>query len=211
MKSLCLVALCGLATPALATTYTLEPNYTQVILSWDHLGYSHPTAQIAQGTGMLEFDPLQPTMASLEVTLPVASLITGVPELDEHLKAADFFDVARFPRATFKSTRVEKGMAPDLLTVTGNLTLRDITRPVTLEVRVLKVGSNPRTQVGTVGFNATGVLKRSDFKLDAFVPQVSDDITLRITCQGAESKAYAAFIAAKKKAAKEAKEQAKKQ
>jgi polyisoprenoid-binding protein YceI len=194
MKSLCLAALCGLAAPVLATTYTLEPNYTQVVISWDHLGYSHPTAQIAQGTGMLEFDPLQPTMASLEVTLPVASLITGVPELDEHLKAADFFDVARFPRATFKSTRVEKGMAPDLLTVTGNLTLRDITRPVTLEVRVLKLGSNPRTQVGTVGFSATGMLKRSDFKLDAFVPQVSDEITLRITCQGAEAQGQAAFL-----------------
>ena len=206
MKSLCFAALCGLATPVLATTYTLEPNYTQVVISWDHLGYSHPTAQIAQGAGMLEFDPAQPTMASLEVTLPVSSLITGVPDLDEHLKSADFFDVARFPRATFKSTRVEKGLAPDLLHVTGNLTLRDVTRPVTLEVRLLKLGSNPRNHVGTVGFNASGKLKRSDFKLDAFVPQVSDDITLRITCQGAESKGYAAFIRAK-----EEKEQAKKQ
>jgi len=190
------------ASPVLATTYTLEPNYTQVVFSWDHLGFSHPTAQIAQGEGMLEFDPMQPTMASLQVTLPVSSLMTGVPGLDEHLKSEDFFDVARFPRATFRSTRVERGSEADHLTVTGNLTIRAITRPVTLDVKVLKQGTNPRTHVATVGFNATGMLKRSDFKLDAFVPQVGDEIALQITCQGAESKAQAAFLKAREEKAK---------
>ena len=193
------------AAPVLATTYTLEPNYTQVVFSWDHLGYSHPAAQIAQGTGTLDFDPAAPTMSSLQVTLPVAALMTGVPDLDEHLKSGDFFDVARFPQATFRSTRVEKGMAADRLRVTGDLTIRDITRPVTLDVQLLKVGTNPRTNVGTVGFNATAVLKRSDFKLDAFVPQVSDDVMVQITCQGAEAGAQAAFLKAR-----EEKEKAKK-
>ena len=64
-------------------TITLAPDYTQVMFSGDHLGFSHPTAQIAQGTGTLEFDPMQPTMASLQVTLPVGLLTTGVPELYE--------------------------------------------------------------------------------------------------------------------------------
>lgn len=186
-----------LATPAFATTYTLEPNYTQVVFSWDHLGYSHPTAQIAQGKGTLEFDPMEPAMSSLQVSLPVASLMTGVPDLDERLKSGDFFDVARYPQATFKSTRVAKGGAADELEVTGDLTIRDVTRPVALAVKVLKLGNNPRTGVATVGFNATGMLKRSDFKLDAFVPQVGDDITLRITCQGAESKGLAAHLKAR--------------
>ncbi|HUQ12162.1 MAG TPA: YceI family protein [Steroidobacteraceae bacterium] len=202
MKCLVLAALTLAATPVLATTYTLEPNYTQVVISWDHLGFSHPTAQIAQGTGVLEFDPAQPTMSSLEVTLPVTSLITGVPDLDEHLKSADFFDVAKFPRATFRSTRVEKGMAKDQLEVTGDLTVRDVTRPVTLHVQVLKLGDNPRTGVATVGFNATGLLRRSDFKLDAFVPQVSDEIALRITCQGAEALGQAAFLKGKEEKAR---------
>lgn len=195
------VAALMLAAPAFATTYTLEPNYTQVVFSWDHLGFSHPTAQIAQGTGRLDFDPMEPGMSSLEVTLPVTSLMTGVPDLDEHLKSEDFFDVARFPKATFRSTRVEQGMAKDQLDVTGDLTLRDITRPVTLHVQVLKLGTNPRTHVATVGFNATAMLKRSDFKLDAFVPQVSDQITLRITCQGAEAQGQAAFLRAKEEKA----------
>jgi polyisoprenoid-binding protein YceI len=202
MKRSVLTALMVAATPAIATTYTLEPNYTQVVFSWDHLGFSHPTAQIAQGTGILDFDPAEPTLASLQVTLPVASLITGVPELDEHLKSDEFFDVARFPRAIFKSTRVAKGMANDQLEVTGDLTLRDVTRPVTLHVQVLKLGSNPRSGVATAGFNATGMLRRSDFKLDAFVPQVGDEIELRIICQGAEAKGQAAFLKAKEEKAR---------
>ena len=202
MKMLTLFAAILVTSPALATTYTLEPNYTQVVFSWDHLGFSRPTAQIAQGTGMLEFDAMQPAMASLQVTLPLSSLITGVPDLDEHLKSGDFFDVAHFPQARFESTRVAKGVAPDRLTVTGNLTIRDVTRPVTLDVRVLKQGSNPRTGVATVGFNATGRIKRSDFGLGAFVPQVGDEIALQITCQGAEAKAQAAFLRAKEEKAR---------
>jgi polyisoprenoid-binding protein YceI len=211
MKTLALAATLiplTLAAPAFATTYTLEPNYTQVVFSWDHLGYSHPAAQIAQGRGTLEFDPLEPAMASLQVTLPVGSLMTGVPDLDERLKSEEFFDVARYPQATFKSIRVAKGRAADELEVMGNLTIRDITRPVALAVKVLKQGTNPRTQVATVGFNATGMLKRSDFKLDAFVPQVGDEITLRITCQGAESKGLAAHLKAKEE---QEQEKAKKQ
>lgn len=194
MKTLTILASLICATPALATTYTLEPDYTQVLFSWDHLGFSHPTAQIAQGTGTLEFDPMQPTMASLHVTLPVALLTTGVPGLDEHLKSEDFFDVMRFPQASFVSKRVVKGNGADRFAVTGDLTIHDVTRSVTLDVLVLKVGTNPRSEVATIGFAATARIKRSDFGLGAFVPQVGDDISLQISCQGAESKAYAAFL-----------------
>jgi polyisoprenoid-binding protein YceI len=83
--------------------------------------------------------------------------------------------------------------------VTGELNLHGVTRPVTLDVVVLKVGSNPRTQLATVGFEATTTLKRSDFGLGAFVPQVSDEIRLQITSQGVEAKGYAEYL--KKQAA----------
>jgi polyisoprenoid-binding protein YceI len=193
MKSFPLLAGLLITAPALATTYTLEPNYTQVVLSWDHLGYSFPTAQIAQGQGTLEFDPNLPTQAKVAVSLPLASIASGVPDLDEHLKSADFFDVAKYPDAQFTSTKVEPGMGADRLRVSGNLRLHGVTKPVTLDVEILKVGSNARTGIATVGFNATAKLKRSDFGLGAFVPQVGDDITLTITCQGAEAKAYADY------------------
>lgn len=197
MKTPVLIATLALATPAFATTYTLEPNYTQVVFSWDHLGYSYPSAHLAQGVGTLEFDAMDPGRASLQVTFPLASMMSGVPDLDEHLKSEDFFDVAKFPQARFNSTRVERTQAADRLKVTGDLTIRNVTRPLTLEVTILKSGKNPRTDVATVGFNATGKLKRSDFGLGAFVPQVGDEITLQVTCQGAEAMGYAAHLKAK--------------
>ena len=186
------------AQAAPATTYTLEPNYTQGVLRWDHLGFSYPAAQFAQGTGTLEFDESDPTMSSIKVTIPLASLNTGVPDLDEHLKSEDFFEVAKFPTATFVSTRVEKGMGMNRFKVTGNLTIRKVTKPVMLDVTLLKVGKNARTEVATIGFDARGTLKRSDFGLGAFVPQVSDEIQLLVTTQAAEAKAQAACLEAKK-------------
>jgi polyisoprenoid-binding protein YceI len=187
------------AAPLCATTYTIEPDYTQAVFRWNHLGFSNPAAQFSQGQGTLEFDPAAPTRASVQVTIPLSSLNTGVPALDEHLRSEDFFEVAKFPTATFRSTRIEPGMGKDRLKVTGELNLHGVTRPVTLDVVVLKVGSNPRTQLATVGFEATTTLKRSDFGLGAFVPQVSDEIRLQITSQGVEAKGYAEYL--KKQAA----------
>jgi len=186
------------AQTASATTYTLEPNYTQGVLRWDHLGFSYPSAQFAQGTGTIDFDEKDPTMTSIEVTIPIASLNTGVPDLDERLKSDDFFEVAKYPTATFVSTRVEKGTGMNRFKVTGNLTIRKVTRPVMLEVTLLKVGRNARTEVATIGFDARGTLKRSDFGLGAYVPQVSDEIRLLVTTQAAEAKAQAAYLSAKK-------------
>ena len=182
------------AAPLYATTYTIEPDYTQGVFRWSHLGFSNPAAQFSQGQGTLEFDPANPTRASVQVTIPLSSLNTGVPALDEHLRSEDFFEVAKFPTATFRSTKVEQGAGKDRLKVTGELNLHGVTRPVTLDVTVLKVGSNPRTELPTVGFEATTTLKRSDFGLGAFVPQVSDEIRMQITSQGVEAKGYAEYL-----------------
>jgi len=182
------------AAPLYATTYTIEPDYTQAVFRWSHLGFSNPAAQLSQGQGTLEFDPANPTRAAVNVTIALSSLNTGVPALDEHLRSEDFFEVAKFPTASFRSTKVEQGAGKDRLKVTGELNLHGITRPVTLDVNVLKIGANPRTQLPTVGFEATTTLKRSDFGLGAFVPQVSDEIKLQISSQGVEAKGYAEYL-----------------
>ena len=182
------------AAPLDATTYTIEPDYTQAVFRWSHLGFSNPAAQLSQGQGTLEFDPANPTRAAVNVTIALSSLNTGVPALDEHLRSEDFFEVAKFPTASFRSTKVEQGAGKDRLKVTGELNLHGITRPVTLDVTVLKIGANPRTQLPTVGFEATTTLKRSDFGLGAFVPQVSDEIKLQISSQGVEAKGYAEYL-----------------
>jgi polyisoprenoid-binding protein YceI len=182
--------------PLQATPYTLEPDYTQGVFRWNHLGFSSPAAQFAQGQGSLEFDRADPTRASVEVTIPLSTLSTGVPALDDDFRSTDFFDTARFPTATFKSTKVEKGIAMDRLEVAGQLTLHGVTRPVTLEVTVVKIGTNPRSGLPTVGFDATATLKRSDFGLGRYVPQVGDEIQLHLTSQAVEAKAYAEYLKA---------------
>lgn len=189
-----------------ASGYTFEPNYTQVVFRWDHLGFSTPAAQLSQGEGALEFDRADPTKSSLSVTFPLATLRTGVPDLDEHLNSEDFFETRKYSKATFKSTRIEKGARPDAFKVTGNLSLHGVTKPVTLDVVLLKIGNNPRTEVPTVGFTATSTLNRSDFGLGAYVPQVGDVIRMEITAQAVDAAANAKY----QRAAAEAEAAAKK-
>ncbi|HEY0339849.1 MAG TPA: YceI family protein [Steroidobacteraceae bacterium] len=196
LRLICATSLVFASSCLHATTYTLEPDYTQGVFRWSHLGFSSPAAQVAQGQGTLEFDQADPARSSVEVTIPLATLNTGVPALDDDFRSTDFFDIARFPTATFKSTKVIKAAAIDRLVVTGDLTLHGVTRSVTLKVTVVKVGTNPRTNLPTVGFDATTTLKRSDFGLGRYVPQVSDAIQLHLTSQGVEAQAYAEYLKA---------------
>ena len=184
------------AAPVGATTYTLEPDYTQGVFRWNHLGFSTPAAQFAQGQGMLEFDPANPTHAAVKVTIPLSTLNTGVPALDDDFRSSDFFDTTRFPTATFTSTRVERAAGTDRLKVTGDLNLHGVTRPVMLDVTLVKIGNNPRTGLPTIGFDATTTLKRSEFGLGEYVPQVADEIQMHVITQGVEAKAYAEYLRA---------------
>jgi polyisoprenoid-binding protein YceI len=184
------------AAPLYAATYTFEPQHTQGILTWNHLGFANPTAQFNSVEGTLEFDPADPTQSSVMVKIPLLSMSTGVPDLNDDFRSKDFFDLARFPIATFKSTRVEKGAAADTLKVTGELSVHGISKPVVLDVMVNKVGINPRNKVPTVGFEAQATLNRSDFGLGLYVPQVSDEIRVHITAEAAEKNAYAQYLKA---------------
>jgi polyisoprenoid-binding protein YceI len=197
LRRLALAAtLVAAAVPLHATTYTLEPDYTQGVFRWNHLGFSTPAAQFAQGQGTLEFDPADPARASVQVTIPLRTLSTGVPGLDDDFRSPDFFDIAKYPSATFSSTRVEKGAGARQLKVTGSLSLHGVTKSVTLDVTVVKIGTNPRTGLPTVGFDAMTTLKRSDFGLGRYVPQVGDDIEMHLICQAVDARAYAEYLKA---------------
>ncbi len=190
------------AAPLYAVTYTFEPQHTQGVIRWNHLGFANPTAQFNNVAGTLEFDQADPAHSSVMVTIPLASMSTGVPDLNDDFRSSDFFDLAKFPVATFKSSKVQKGAAPDTLKVVGDLSLHGITKPVALDVTINKVGTNPRNQVPTVGFEAMATLKRSDFGLGLYVPQVSDEIHIQITAEAAEKNAYEQYL--KAQAAREA-------
>ena len=170
----------GLAQAAPAT-YKLDPNHTQVIASWNHFGYSNPIANFGNVDGTLVYDPDKVEASSVNVTLPLSGLDALVPDLTEHLRSADFFDAEKWPNATFKSTKVEKGEG-NKLKVTGDLTIRDVTRPVVLDVTLNKAGQG-RNGEPKVGFNATTTIKRAQFGVAKFIPNVSDDIELRITTE----------------------------
>jgi polyisoprenoid-binding protein YceI len=200
-------ALLVAAAPLCAATYTFEPQHTQGVLTWNHLGFANPTAQFNSVEGTLEYDPADPTHSSVMVKIPLVSMSTGVPDLNDDFRSKDFFDFAKFPVATFSSTRVEKGAAPDALKVSGELSVHGVARPVVLDVTVNKVGVNPRNKVATVGFEAQATLNRSDFGLGLFVPQVSDEIRVHITAEAAEKNAYELYL--KAEAAREAAKKAK--
>lgn len=168
--------------------YTLDPDHTGVLAQWSHFGLSRPSAHFRIGSGTLTWNADDVTRSTVDVTLPIASVDTFVPALDEHLKKADFFDAAQFPTATFRSTSVQTA-GTNALTVTGDLTIKGKTRPVTLEVTLNGAGKHAMSGLESIGFSATGTIKRSDFGVDAFVPNISDEVALRITGEGSIAEA----------------------
>lgn len=176
----------GAATAA-PVEYTLDPNHTQVAFSWTHFGFSHPAGRFDRFESDFRFDPADPTASTVSVTIPIDSIDTGVAKLDAHLKSPDFFDAARYPTATFKSTRVERA-GEHGLKVSGDLTLHGVTKPVVLDVVVNKVGPHPMGGRAAAGFDARTTLKRSDFGISNYVPNVSDEITIAITTESMVAK-----------------------
>lgn len=162
--------------------YTIDPTHTMVLASWNHFGYSNPTANFGDATGTISYDAEAPENSKVEVVLPLSGLNSFVPALDEHLLGAEFFDAAQFPEARFSSTAV-RDLGDGKLEVAGNLTVRGVTRPVVLAVTLNNAAPHPMTQVPSIGFDATTTIKRSEFGIAQFVPAVSDEIELRITTE----------------------------
>ncbi|MCW8808608.1 MAG: YceI family protein [Rhodanobacter sp.] len=168
-------------------TYRLDPNHTMVLFSWNHFGFSNPTADLGLGEGTLVFDEQQPANSSVQVSLPLSKLDTHVPALDKRLKEADFFDAGKYPTVTFKSTSVQP-LGGHKFKVTGDLTVHGVTRSVVLDAILNKIRAHSTTRAASIGFDATATLKRSEFGVGAYVPNVSDAITIRITTEGSVPK-----------------------
>lgn len=161
--------------------YKLDPNHTIVLASWDHFGFSRPSANFGQVDGTLVYDADNVAASRVDVTLPLSGMESFVPKFNEHLRSPDFFDAAKWPTAKFRSTRVEKA-GDGKLKVTGDLTIRDVTKSVVLDVKLNKTGEG-RGGAPKIGFDANTVIKRSDFGIAKFVPNVSDEVEIRITTE----------------------------
>lgn len=184
------LALAAASTFALAApvTYTIDPAHTDVVAQWNHLGFSNPIAHFGQVEGTITYDADNVAASSVEVILPLAGLSSHVKAFDDHLKSDDFFDAAKFPQATFKSTAVESA-GEGKLKITGDLTIKDITKAVVLDATINKIGSHPMTSQPAAGFDAVTTLKRTDFDLGMNAPHVSDEVQLRITTEASVPKA----------------------
>lgn len=161
-----------------AGTYKVDPDHTQVVFTANHFGFTDYNGLIGGITGTLTIDPQRPEGATLAIEIPLSTAVTTSSNLNAHLQQADFFETAKFPTATFRSTRIE--VTGDLAEITGDLTLRGVTKPVVLAARFTGAGVNPMNKAATIGFEATAAVVRSGFGITFAVPMIADKVDLRI-------------------------------
>jgi polyisoprenoid-binding protein YceI len=176
-----------MTTPALAAdTLTFEPDHTSVVFQYPHFGMSHPSGKIMGATGTLVLDKDDPANSTVDITLDMKTLTTALPDFDTLLKSEKYFDIAQFPTATFKSTKVEltgENTAPRTANVTGDLTIHGITQSAVLAVTFNNKAFNPALFKTGYGFSATAHLSRKAFGLGNLEPIVGDDIDLIIDAE----------------------------
>lgn len=166
-----------------ADSYQFDPTHTNIVWRASHFGFSSPSGRFGIKEGKITLDEKAPDKSTVEVTIDVASLVTGIDKFDDHLKGDEFLDTAKFPEATFKSTKVELAEGGKTAKVTGDLTLHGVTKPVILDVTLNKQGDHPMNQKKTVGFSASTTIKRSEFGIEKYTPGVSDEVTISIEAE----------------------------
>ncbi len=165
-----------------ATQYQIEKNHTSVTWFANHFGYSNPSGKFTDIDGTITFDEKSPATSAVDVTIKIASLSTGLPKFEQHLKTADFFNVEKYETAKFVSKKVVV-TGKNKAKVHGELTLVGVTKPVVLDVKFNKIGTSPITQKETVGFSATAEIARSEFGINYAIPGVSDKVKLLIEAE----------------------------
>ena len=177
--STALVALSVSSSVFAAETYQIEKSHADLLFSIDHAGFTQKHGSFRDFEGSLQYDAAKPESSKVEVTVKTDSLDTALPARDKDVKGEMFLDTAKYPEMRFVSTKVVPG-ANQELRIEGNLTLHGVTKPITLNAKLNKAGPNPFDKRPTLGFTATGSLKRSDFGITNFVPVVGDVVTITL-------------------------------
>ena len=177
------IAFFWLSTASRAADYKIDPNHTHVLFLVDHLGFSKMVGLFTDIGGTFSFDPANIGASKLAVSIKTASIQTQFTPRDNDLKGADWFDVTEFPEMKFAGINYAK-KDQQTGTITGNLTLRGVTRPVVLDVTFNKAGIRAADKKEAAGFSARGHLKRSDFGMKTFLPYIGDDVELLIETEG---------------------------
>lgn len=171
----------AVAVQAAPETYVLDPTHTAPRFEYSHFGLSSQVHRFDKTSGTIVLDREAKT-ASVDVSIDAKSVNTGYAVFNEHIQGEDFFHTEKYPTITFKSTRVKfDGDRP--VAVEGNLTIKGVTRPVTLTVTSFKAMPHPIRKKDAIGANAVAQIKRSDFNMGKYAPNVSDEVTLSISME----------------------------
>jgi len=163
--------------------FTFDKTHTQIFFSVSHLGFSFSTGSFTDFDGGFSFSEQKPEQSSVQVAIDAASLSLHDAKWEEHLKSADFLNVAEHPKITFKSTKVEK-TGDTAGRITGDLTLLGVTKPVTLDVIFNKAAIHPYSKQFVAGFSAKTSINRSDFGMDYGLPGIGDEVNITIEVEG---------------------------
>ncbi|MBD5800954.1 hypothetical protein AZOA_03560 [Azoarcus sp. Aa7] len=175
------------AAPALAApeTYTVDGTHTFPRFSYSHFGMSTQLSRFNSTTGTVVLDKAAKTGA-VDVVIDMKSVDTGYATFNGHIQGEDFLDTAKYPTASFKSTKVNfQGDKP--VSVDGNLTIKGVTKPVTLKVTNYINMPHPMLKADAIGADASVVIKRSEFNAGKFAPHVGDDVTITISLEAVKS------------------------
>lgn len=173
-----------------AQRYELDASHSQIVFSYNHLGYSTTYGMFSGFEGEIMFDQENPAASMVSVSMPTRSMLTGWQARFDHFMSADFFDAADDEIVTFVSTGIVI-TGDNTAEITGDLTLNGVTKPVTLDAKLNQTGVHPMANKEWAGFDATTTLKRSDFGLGAFAPAVSDEVEVFISIEASKVEAEA--------------------
>lgn len=160
-------------------TYEFDKAHTQILFYVSHLGFSMSQGEFHDYDGTITFDQENPQNSSVEVTIQTSSIDMDDEKWDKHMRNEDFFDVKEYPTMTFKSTSIET-TGENTANITGDLTILDVTKPVTLETTFNKADVHPYSKRYVAGFSASTQVKRSDFGMDYGLPGIGDMVDIRI-------------------------------
>ncbi|WP_300549344.1 YceI family protein [Roseovarius sp.] len=187
-KTLIAAALAVTATGALAAPqeYSLDPGHSQVVFSYNHLGFSTTHGMFSGFEGEIVFDAEDPASSSVTVSMPLMSMMTGWEKRFEHFMSEDFFGAAEGDMITFTSTGIEV-TGDNTAKITGDLSMNGVTKSVTLDTTLNQaLEAHPMSGTPWIGLDATTTLLRSDFGVDKFAPYVSDEIDVKISIEAGQ-------------------------
>ena len=184
------LAITTMASAALPSQWQLDDSHTRVGFSVNHLGFSTTMGHFGDVQGTVNYDIKTPNKTNMNFTIATDSIDTNWDARDKHLKTDEFFNVAKYPTMTFKSTKVSF-INPQQAKITGDFTMLGQTKPLTLDVTLNKIANSPLTKEPVIGFRATGNIDRAAYGMTAYAAGITTNVPIQIDGELVEKKAAA--------------------